>query len=182
MFYIRCGGFVFKKYATQIFGPFFDLIWFYTSHPQIHLMLMPLVYNMGVAYLGLKVGHVGNQMRLKGTQHTFENAGFKTKFGKLRWKYFGLDINLTLRSLVGKLVSLFLRRIVHFQVQIKTMFLDAFERLKTSFFFHQSWKWMGLTKRKGQTLKPSSLKLGTCKCQNTLPWLTKLHFKTNIIK
>ena len=63
-------------------------------------------------------------------QYTFHNDNFETNFDKPRWKNFGFDMLLILRSLVSRLVPLLLGINIHFQLRSKTTVLQG---LKSSF-------------------------------------------------
>ena len=84
--------------------------------------------------------------------HMFENTSFEIEFGKPRSKNYSLDMCLTSKSSVSRLIPSFLIKTVNFQLQSKMALLHG--------------------------LKPSfSIKVG-----NLLPWLTKLHFEVGVFK
>ena len=86
-----------------------------------------------------------------GRPHTFKNVEFKTEFGKSRYNNFSLDMNLTSRGWVSRLSV--------FNSDPRRHFCKA-----KNFCFRSELETYGFNpfKKEGQTLKPNSLKLGTC--------------------
>ena len=91
-------------------------------------------------------------VHMKGRSHTFENAGFEIEFANPRFKNFGLDMCLTLRSLVSRLVPPFLVRTVCFQLrsEIEVLSLAKLDR---------SWRRTLISNKRGTSLETKILEV-----------------------
>ena len=112
----------------------------------------------------------------KGQTHLKTSVLKQTLVSQDKKKNLGLDMCMISRSLVAKVGLFFLVKPIRSQLQSDT---------KVSSLAKSS-SWIGVVKKRvwrikeGPPLKPSSSKLGTCRGQISLPWLTKLRFKTNV--
>ena len=99
-----------------------------------------------------------SHMRLKGRPHAFENAKIKMGVWEAKVKEFGIDMCLTSRSSVSRLVSAFSVKIIRFQLWSD---MEVFSLARVP-------SWIGVGNKQfypmkeGSALKPSSSKLGTC--------------------
>jgi hypothetical protein len=97
--------------------------------------------------------------------HTFKNLGLKWSLVSQGRLYFGLDMCLTLRRLVSRLVPLLLFwvYIAHFQLWSENKNFKPHKTIGLDW----SWNPKFIPNKEGPTLKPSSPRLDTCQVQNT---------------
>ena len=105
-----------------------------------------------------------------------QNTGFIMEFGKPRYHNNVLNMCLTLKSLVSKLVPLYWFSTICFELRLETEVLN----LAKPPYWIRSWNQMFTTNEKRDHQDPWSY--AHIKAEILLPWLNKLHLKTDIFE